>query len=368
MRVHFFKRNFQDGQIVPDVSLKVKKYSKHAFGGPRTAIIEASGDDVELWEILELLRCPLEIYNDAGERVWWGMLRLVDLTAFNPNGQVSSRLKVGVDMLTMHNRVAIAYTQIDITTGLATRSTTAWADDLESQAEYGVKELLDSKNAATQEHAEAARDKTLSDLRYPISVVKPAPKANKSLAVLECSGWWPTLGWKYYSNPATDSVDTAEQAKDIITAKGQFFGTVYQDCTSGIAISEERDGDATALFEVMELLEMGTSNYKRMLAVVDPNRNVRIYEEPDPEDGAWLMLADGSLQNQYAEPIEKSTCPVGFWVVQSDMIPGSLNSRLFSDPVLKFVDEMEYDAEQDLLIPTAKDAPDPWDFPLIKSG
>jgi hypothetical protein len=39
-----------------------------------------------------------------------------------------------------------------------------------------------------------------------------------------------------------------------------------------------------------------------------------------------------------------------------------------ADPSLKFIDQLEYTVEDDQLHPTAKDAPDPWDFPIVKPG
>lgn len=365
---HIFKRNFQEGLVLPDVEWTVRRYSKHVYGGPRSATLEAHGDDVELWELLELLRCPIHILNDNGEVVWWGLIASLELVARNPNNVRGSRVKIGADIDSMRNRVAIAFTLVDLVTGDQERATTDYADDLESQAEYGIKELLDSRSAATLEHAEAARDKTLADLKYPITVVEPNDRGSESKAVVECIGWWQTLGWRYYINLDQTSVDTAQQVKDIIDTEGEFIGTVYLDDTSGISISEERDGDATALYEATELLELGTVNFRRLLAEVDVNRNVRVYEEPTANEGVWKLNADGSMATPYGEEVRKDTCPVGMWVVQGDMIPPSLESIYLSDPNLKFIDQMEYDVEADDLIPTAKDAPDPWDFPIVKPG
>jgi hypothetical protein len=365
----FFKRDHTVGLILPDVDLSVKRYSRSAFGGPRAATIEATGADVELWELLEMLRCPVHIQNAVGEVVWWGFAKQVKLTAVNPDSPRGGRVSVSVDIDSMRNRVAIAYTLVDLTTGDLSRATTDWADDLESQAEYGIRELLDSRSAATLVHAEAARDKTLTDMKYPISVVSPEPRTRESSAVITCGGWWETLAWRYYINLETDAVDTATQVSDIITAKGQFLGDIYVDDLSGLAISEERDGDASALYEAVELLELGTENFRRLLCDVDVNRNVRIYEEPPVSTfGAWLLKADGSLTNPYSEEIRRDTCPTAFWAVQSDLIPASMDGTLFSDPNLKFIDEMEYDVETDQLHPTARDAPDPWDFPIVKPG
>jgi hypothetical protein len=97
-----------------------------------------------------------------------------------------------------HNRVAVAYTKVDIDTGFEDRDTTDWEDDDDSQTDYGIKELLWTCSAATDTHALAARSAKLGQDNWPTTYIQPAYDASQSSAELICRGWWDTLAWRYY--------------------------------------------------------------------------------------------------------------------------------------------------------------------------
>lgn len=368
MRISFLKRNFTEELLLPNLDFVVEKYSKAAMGGPKAASIRVKGNDLDLWQLITMVRCPVKIYTDQGDAVWWGFLGDVSLTARNPLSTKPVPVKAGVSIDTMRNRIAVAYTQIDITTGDMTTATTSWLDDAFSQAEYGTYELLWTRDGATQTHAEAARAMKLSLTKYPLPVIQLAASGDEIGASLTLRGWWETLGWKYYANPSTTSVDTSDQVVAMMTAKGQFFSAIDQDVTSGLSISEYKDGDGSALFETQQLLEMGTTNYRRMLVELNEHRRVRIYEEPAKPVDPYLLLADGSLHDSLDAPVRKATCPAAFWARHKDIIPESVDTGLLADPGMVFVEEMEYDVENDRLQYIAREAPDPWDFPIVKDG
>jgi hypothetical protein len=361
------QRNFTDDLTPLDLDYRVERYSKAAIGGPKLAEITATGADADLWRLLELLRCPVEIYGAASLPVWWGYVAGVRLTVRAQGLAARPRMEVAATLDGMSNRIAVAYTNVDVSTGMESRQTTDWADGLESQAEYGTKELLWSADAATTEHAEAARDAKLSQDEYPIPTISPTD-AGESRATITCRGWWDTLGWLYYANVGETAVDTAEQVESILTAKGQFFEGVWRDVSSGILIRETRDGDATALYEAEKLLAMGTTNYRRMLAEVDPTRRVRIYEEPTRPANPYLLSPDGSITDGLETPIRSEICPVGVWVRLKGVMPASLNATLLADPSNVFIEESEYDASRDRLNIRGRGWPDPWEFPRVKDG
>jgi hypothetical protein len=263
--------------------------------------------------------------------------------------------------------VAVAYTQIDVG-GTVTRQTTSYFTDEISINEYGTKELLWSPGAASAEHANAAGTAQLYQSRYPAPLITPAPDASKSFAEITCRGWWDTLDWRYYSNAGTANMDTANQVGTIIVSKGQFFENLYLEVTSGISMSQMRDGDNTALYFATQMMETGTTNYRRMLAEVDPWRNVRLYEEPARPIMPHRLFADGSFEDPFGTPIRKELCPVGFWAQRVDVSSSSADSFLLGDPSLLFVEGMEYDVGKEKLTHRARGDPDPWEFPVIRYG
>lgn len=367
MRFRLKARSFADVLAPVKAEFTVERYSHAAIGGPKQAVIRADGQDSELWELLKWLRCPAIIESDAGDPLWWGYLAEVSVTATNLHSPRRGRVEASTTIDQLYNRIAIAYTMVDIGTGFEDRATTDWVDDEASQLEFGIKELLWTCAAATETHALAARDMKLSQDKYPTTFIRPAFDASSSYATLTCRGWWDTLNWLYYTNVGEDAVDTAEQVYDILTAKGQFFIRIHQDVESNISIRETRDGDTSALYEATQLLEMGTDNYRRMLAVVDPDRSVRIYEEPIKSE-AYQMSQDFSLFDRYGNELRKELCPAGQWARLKDVIPPELDAAQMSDPTLMFIEEMEYHPKQDRLIPTPRGFLDPWDFPKVKDG
>lgn len=366
-------RDFVTHYTPPPLDFKVERYSKTAIGGPKKATIRATGADADLWNLLWMIRNPVEIYSDKGDAVWWGLLSELDIIAKSARAlrdpTINTRVRIGISVDSFFNRVAVAYTKLVAgSASIGERDTTSWADNDESQDEYGIKELLWTKDNATQAFAEQARDRKLSDTKYPIPDIKVYKGKLKSQAKITCIGFWPTLGWQYYSNSGTSAVDTASQIETIITSEGEFIQGVDKRVTSGITSSEYRDGDATALYEVMQLLEMGTTNDRRMLAHVTQARRVEIYEEPALTDQTYIIGDDGSWYDGYGSALRKETCPVGIWARQKDLIPASVTSALIADASMGFIEENEYDVERNELDYKTREAIDPWDFYHIQDG
>lgn len=371
-QVIFKERDFSTQYGQPDLDLKVLRYSWNVIGGPKQAKIEAIGPDVDLWRLIEMVRNPIWIHSVYGDAVWWGYVAEIRLTVLSEasirNPSINQRIKVGVSTDTFYNNIAVAYTELNAgDDSIGERQTTAWIGDVGSRDEYGIKELLWTKDNATATHAVTARDMKLAQVKYPIPVISNTI-ARVSKATLICRGLWDTLGWQYYSNAGTDEIETSTQVETIITDKGQFFAGVDLEIASGINTNEYRDGDASALFEVTQLLEMGTDNSLRMLVTVTSTRRVVITEEEAYSISPHLINADGGWEDKHGTSIRKELCPVGVWARMKDVIPVSVDSNYIADPSYAFIEENEYIIDKDQLNHTARGAPDPWEFPMVKDG
>lgn len=360
MNVIMFRQDFSRDLNRLNAQLQVERYSHSVFGGPKTARINASGNELDLWETIERLRCPVEIYSDFGDRVWWGFIAGVEIRI----GHVA----LGVSVDSMYNRTAVAYNLVasaDETAG--ERQTTAWAEDTDSSTFYGNRELLQTISGSTTAHAEAARDMLLNQKRYPIpSLTMSGQPVQAPTASLILRGWWSTLDWVYYAAAVAD-LDTAVQAGNIVTTAGEFIRSVTYS-NSGITTNAYRDGDGKALYELLEILKMGTVNKRRMLARLDADRNLVIYEEPALEYATWLINQKGELSDKFDNPVRRETCPVGMWTRLKDVIPGSADITRIADPSLMFVDEAEYEVASDTLKFTPRDIPNPWEIGVPKDG
>jgi hypothetical protein len=371
MQVVFKRRNYLPDLRIPDADYLPQRYSRAAIGGPKRAEIRVLSDnDLALWGFLDKLRAPVEIWSDLGEPLWWGILTQVKIVAKNPFAPEDRRVSAGISIESMYNRTKVAYAEPKEPPATGkTRKTTDHADDLVSQGEYGIRELALSRDDASQALAEAARDTKLAELRYPQLTMDTAEAASESSATLTCSGLWDTLGWLYYANASTTQVDTAAIAYDILVMKGQFFHSVVQELAeSGKLNTILRSGDGSALFEVTQLLESGTSNYRRMLASVDPGRVCRLFEEPAPGTRPYLVHADGSMSGPYGQPLRNELCPAGVWARWADAVPPSVDTSALASPSQFFVEENEYDVVNDRLRQTQRGQRSPFDFPKLKDG
>lgn len=226
MKLIIYKRDFSDLIVVPDLVFTIEKYSWHTVGGPKLATITAVGNQEALFQLVNLTRAPIEIINDKGEAVWWGYLSALTINYGDIN--------YGVDIETMSNRVAVAYTDQNI------RYTTQWSGDAESIAEYGQKEILLSKSDVTQADALQHRDTVLVNTKHPIPTLKFS-SGESGRATLTCEGWINTLQWRYYANSTgKESYETSgrggreigEDDRPILAQSFQIGATAAWNATS----------------------------------------------------------------------------------------------------------------------------------------
>jgi hypothetical protein len=326
----------------------VERYSNSVIGGPKAAEITAVGEELDLWELAEYIRRPLQIFSDFGDIVWWGYISEIKIGI--------GSWSVGVNIDSMANYVGVAY-EDDADQGQPKK--TAWAEAIDSTAEYGRREILFTSSGSNSTHALAARDKYLAEKKYPTPVITPREKGQNS-ATLYCRGWFDTLAWRYYANAGVNLVDTATQISAISTTCGEFISSVSLETTSGISTAETRDGNGNGLYEITELLKMGTSNYRRMLCEITSGRILRVYEEPIIPIWTSDIWKDGTLKDHYDTVIRKDTCPVGIWARLKNIVPSSVDITKLSDPTIMFIDESEFTPETDLLSLTPRGFIDPF--------
>lgn len=159
MNVVFKNRDFSSILSSPSLQYKVVRYSHSVMGGPKLAEIAASGNEIELWELMEYVRRPVTIISDKGDAVWWGWVAEVRLDI----GQWS----VGINIDSMANYVGVAYEDDEDSDQ---PKITDWAEATDSTFEYGRREILITSSGSNATHATAARDKYLAEKKYPIQI------------------------------------------------------------------------------------------------------------------------------------------------------------------------------------------------------
>ena len=99
-------------------------------------------------------------------------------------------------------------------------------------------------------------------------------KARTTGTRLYCRGWWERLWWRYYINHGTNDVSTTMQIA------APFLTATNIDNASGITTKETREDNQRGGDYIEELLNTGTTNTRRLLAEVNNQRRLRVYEEP----------------------------------------------------------------------------------------
>jgi len=107
--------------------------------------------------------------------------------------------------------------------------------------------------------------------------------------------------------------DTGGQLADIAGAGGQFFNKI-KALSTGIQASPYRMKGLDCLAEIEALLRLGTNNQRLVLAKVTPERHLRFYEQPSPEDADIYMDDQSRFFTQQYIPIPPYLPPVGRYV------------------------------------------------------
>jgi len=325
IKATFYNRDYSNALTPPGAKgIVVERYAKSAIGLCKNAYltIPSTADN---WELMKLLRCPIELYGDDGGLKWWGFVNRVTI----PIGEVQ---RVGLSLDEMYNYVIARYAS----------TATAAASDTQSIAEYGQKEIsiYVSNSDATQ--AAAARDLHLQEHQYP----RPEYdfSGGSQDVSIECKGWYDTLGWQYYSDSDQTNTSNTDQISAIVTAKAQFLNGAIIEDAAGVSSNEYRDGTGTSLGYINQLLGAGTSNGLPLIAYVDKNRYLHVYERTaEPTTPDYIMRSDNTLVSLVGQKILAQDCTVGVWAGLKDVssLTGMSSMRPF------FIESAEYNAATD---------------------
>jgi hypothetical protein len=161
-----------------------------------------------------------------------------------------------------------------------------------------------------------------------------------------------TTSWAQRS-PAADLTfhlsgveETTAQIRRMLSASagGQFLSSARVEIDSGIYGRLYRGGSRRARVEVEELLHLGSTGGRRLLATVTPERVARIYPQPlDTElaasPGAGLQIGPGGhIQRADGQPLALSTAAAGCWARLGTLTPpgspAGYSGRVFIETAL----------------------------------
>lgn len=174
-----------------DLILTPETWSASDRGGCKDATVSAAGSSEALVALVGWLGDRLEIYNDAADLVWYGVLWDLDITLGN--------VVFSLTLDSVSNRVAVTYPYQNADGSVESR-TTDWAEDATSIERYGVRELLYGMPESFSRSAETVRDQLLERLKTAAPVISTQGGAEYG-AKLTAMGVWYKAGSVYFTNP-----------------------------------------------------------------------------------------------------------------------------------------------------------------------
>lgn len=219
--------DLSDSPWLPPAAITVapQRLSATATGGCDRAVIRITGPVYSLRDFLRVLRYRVHIRNPNGALVWWGYVHEVSVTSDGATDSLS--------LDEMYNSVRVIYARDD-EDGAPVDEETAAATDADSIARYGTREMLYSVGDADAASAEKVRDKFLALHAWPLSPDEGASLGDEDEVIIECRGWWHTLGWEYYADPTGREVFDASSGEQVVGWKLESTEVAFTKSDKGI--------------------------------------------------------------------------------------------------------------------------------------
>lgn len=309
-------------KIMPDgISYEVTGMSWKVLGGSDVATISATGTRQSIEELIDRLRCPVDIYDDKTRWCWGGYINEVIIT--------DGDLVITYSLDAMANRIAVAYSYIAPggTIEAGNRRVTDWSTNTQSIAEYGTKDFLSSASGLQPTTAERRRDLLLDALGVPTVSISHTPGGAKDIsAALVCRGWFNTLGWR------TADVDS-EKYQDLAAASLVAIPLGYDAARTKIAFPFTTGDYHTDMYDTgyqvgFEVLRHGSSDNKLTMQICADNAGVpgtAILSvastdswEPEPSSTAAWCYATFTVPANYAAAVLNPATT--YWMVLAQSV------------------------------------------------
>lgn len=303
MRAIFSSRDFT-ARIEHPFDFSVDSFEWTLNGGPYLAELTAPMNE-DTWDAASLLRCPVQIIGEDSEPIWWGYVNEVKIPG--------ASFTLGVSLEYMYNRVRVTYADMpEDESSPSQQLNTSYADAVDSQNIFGIREYTHQMGDGNAASAEATRNRILGENKYPVPTIDPYKSTQISLKL---RGWFDTLDWQHYSNSGETNVQTTTQIGTILAAKGQFIRGTHVFNASGINTNEFRDGQTTVKAQVEDLLASGTSAGERLYGVVNVERYLEIRKIASVTYPDFRLRDDGLLETFADVPFsaERIKDAIGKW-------------------------------------------------------
>lgn len=189
-------------QTLPvDLTITPISWAGSDRGGCYQAEFEATGSAESVASLTGWLGDRIEIYNEFGQMCWWGDVWDIEVTL--------DHIEVRLSLDNVYNRVQIIYPAV-LPDGSEVSHRSDWAQDDNSIARYGTRELLHSLSSGLTPSVDNVRDLLLSKFSYPGPIVSSRRESGFSARLIG-QGTWYKASSIYFTN-LTGLVEYTEES------------------------------------------------------------------------------------------------------------------------------------------------------------
>lgn len=330
------------------LTAQINNYSheSRAIGGFYSAQIEINDSQqaIEDW-IEDGLGRHIETFDPDLCIVWEGFVNKISARLGPLQFDIGPLLDIG-------NRVSVVYSSSDDSTDPPTvgvRTTTAPANDLVSQAAYGIIEKVLSVGGASATVAEQARDTWLNENRYPETSRKTSLGDGGLSLSLSCLGYWHFLNY-IYTSTTTGSQNLSDKIEAVLAADPNgIFSTDYSRISSNtIQVDQYDNKDRRALAIIKGLNSLGDASDNRYNIGIYGGRQMVYEVAPQFFQYQQRLTGNQGVTDQLNNVVKPWDVDPAEWIMFSDFLAGRLPpssaDSLQSDPRTGFIETIKYTA------------------------
>jgi len=323
------------------------QHTIQALGGYWSAFFTIRGNrhSADDW-LQDGLGRHVEVYDHSLTKIWEGFVNKI-VVNYGPLAVTRGPL------LDAANSVAVAYSGIewdeDDNPIVGTRVITAYADDTDSQAMWGIIPKILSTGGATETDAEAIRDTYLENHALPATGKEWRTDTEGEISVMvDCLGYVHWLNWAY------NSTDTGEDDADVklIDVLGDTPNSAWLTYNTGhvdsnaVQVPLWEDEDNIAWSVVKNIVARGGTSQERWLFGIYGNREAFYEAAPTTlEYQQRLSQSRYRIERTGGDEVYPWNVMPGKWLIFPDFLIGqAAELDLKDDPRAMFVEEVQYTA------------------------
>lgn len=328
-------------------------FQKQSFGRYWALNLALRCDQTVIEEWLERgLGRHVACYDTGLSVAWEGFVNSI-------SGSIGQRsVAVGPLLGGVANRMRVVFSYIDMMTGqplLGGRAYTAWANDTDSQARYGVIERVMSIAGSTDTIATQIRDLALVEAAWPqVMESESWGTTSEPVLYLECLGYIHWLDAYIYNSTLTGPANADVKLQNVLAAdpNGIFSADYSRINVNTTQVGQWEDEDRTAMQVAKAIVSQGDATLNRWMLYLRPERVACYHTQPttvmyqrslkDPDQA--VRRAAGMAQ------VEPWQVLPGQWTFYSDFMIGESAATLEADRRYTFIEQARLQAPWNLSI------------------